>query len=158
PVAAPASRRVRTRMRIRSNGSSAAMYPTSSVAWPALRRLRASRIIDSGVRPRPWTSTTRIPTAVSSLVAVHGGRAARLPAGGRDRNYDAGFMLETPTGFVPLHAAQPAPRTRFFVFRGDQLLVRESDLALPEDDAPVLETFGLHSSATYPIGLLGEYY
>src|SRR5262245_52473344 len=67
-------------------------------------------------------------------------------------------MLATPAGFVPLHTAQPAARTRFFVFRGDQLLVREADLALPEDDIPVLDAFGLGASATYPIGLLGEYY
>jgi NAD+ diphosphatase len=67
-------------------------------------------------------------------------------------------MLATPAGFVPLHAPQPAARTRFFVYRGDQLLVRESDLALPEDDVPILEAFGLRASATYPIGLLGEYY
>jgi len=67
-------------------------------------------------------------------------------------------MLATPAGFVPLHAPQPAARTRLFVFRGDQLLVREADLALPEDDISILEAFGLRASATYPIGLLGEYY
>jgi len=67
-------------------------------------------------------------------------------------------MLATPAGFVPLYAPRPAARTRFFVFRGDQLLLRASDLAPPEDDPRILAALGVRVAETYPIGLHGEYY
>jgi len=67
-------------------------------------------------------------------------------------------MLATPAGFVPLQAPQPATRTRFFVFRGDQLLLRASDLSLPEDEVDLLEALGAPPREAYPVGLLGEYY
>jgi NAD+ diphosphatase len=65
-------------------------------------------------------------------------------------------MLATPAGFVPLHAPQPAARTRVFVFRGDQLLVRAADLALPDDAA--LAALGVHPGDAYPVGLDGDCY
>jgi NAD+ diphosphatase len=67
-------------------------------------------------------------------------------------------MLATPAGFVPLYAPRPAARTRFFVFRGDQLLVRASDLAPPEDDTRILDALGVRGAETYPVGQHGEYY
>ncbi|HTT09321.1 MAG TPA: NAD(+) diphosphatase [Burkholderiaceae bacterium] len=67
-------------------------------------------------------------------------------------------MLATPAGFVPLYAPQPAARTRLFAFRGDQLLVRASDLAVPEDDPRVLAALGVRPGATYPVGLHGDCY
>jgi NAD+ diphosphatase len=67
-------------------------------------------------------------------------------------------MLATPPGFIPLHAPQPAARTRFFVFRGDQLLLRASDLALLEDERDVVEALGAPLDEVYPVGLHGEYY
>src|SRR5262245_49853473 len=67
-------------------------------------------------------------------------------------------MLATPADFVPLHAAQPAARTRYFVFRGDQVLLRASDLLPPEDEIEVLAALGSHLPETYPVGLHGDYY
>jgi NAD+ diphosphatase len=67
-------------------------------------------------------------------------------------------MLATPPGFIPLHTPQPAARTRFFVFRGDQVLLHASDLALPEDERDVAEALGGPPNELYPVGLHGEYY
>jgi NAD+ diphosphatase len=67
-------------------------------------------------------------------------------------------MLVTPPGFIPLHAPQPAPRTRFFVFRGDQLLIRAEDLALPENERHLHAALGVPIEETWAIGLHGEYY
>ena len=53
-------------------------------------------------------------------------------------------MLVTPSHFVPLHAPQPGADEHIFVFRGGALLVRESDLALPDESAclaPVTKRF-----------------
>jgi NAD+ diphosphatase len=67
-------------------------------------------------------------------------------------------MLATPAGFIPLHAPQAAPRTRYFVFRGDQLLVRAADLALPESELHVNAALGVPIDDAWAIGLHGEYY
>ncbi len=67
-------------------------------------------------------------------------------------------MLATPTGFIPLHAPQPAPRTRYFVFRGDQLLIRADDLALPENATHVMAALGQPVEESWAVGLHGEYY
>jgi NAD+ diphosphatase len=67
-------------------------------------------------------------------------------------------MLATPPGFIPLHAPQPASRTRFFVFRGDQLLLRADNLALPESEHHVTAALGFHLDETWAVGLHGEYY
>lgn len=68
-------------------------------------------------------------------------------------------MLKTPSQFTALHMAQNHPAPLNFIFRGDELLVRESDLALPDDAA--LQTAGLASlapSAFQPVGRLGDDY
>lgn len=74
------------------------------------------------------------------------------------RHYHPVDMLVTPPGFVPLHAPHPAPRTRFFVFRGDQLLVRAQDLALPESELHVTAALGMRVAESWAVGLHGEYY
>lgn len=67
-------------------------------------------------------------------------------------------MLATPPGFLPLHAPQPAPRTRYFVFRGDQLLVRADDLAVPDNELHVMAALGTRLTETWAIGLHGDVY
>lgn len=65
-------------------------------------------------------------------------------------------MLTTPASFRPLLAAiaHDAPRT--FAFRGNEILLRESDLALP--DAATLKAFDLQPSQVLPVGLLDKEY
>ena len=71
-------------------------------------------------------------------------------------------MLKTPTHFTALHSAQNHPSALNFVFRGDELLVREADLALPDEAAlrnlttPAQAGHGL--SAFQPVGRLGDDY
>jgi NAD+ diphosphatase len=67
-------------------------------------------------------------------------------------------MLATPPGFVSLYAPQPASRARFFVFRGDRLLLRADDLALPESEHQVAAALGFRLDETWAVGLHGEYY
>jgi len=65
-------------------------------------------------------------------------------------------VLATPPGFRSLSEpiAHDAPRA--FVFRGAELLVRESDLALP--DPAVLKALGLEPSQVFPVGLFDKEY
>ena len=65
-------------------------------------------------------------------------------------------MLRTPANFTPLLVAQPHPAPHNFVFCGDALLVRESDLALPDHIAVA----GLpdQGGGFLPVGLLGGRY
>jgi NAD+ diphosphatase len=65
-------------------------------------------------------------------------------------------MLNTPPTFRALVApvAHDAPRT--FAFRGHEILLRESDLALP--DAATLKSFDLQPSQVLPVGLLDKEY
>lgn len=65
-------------------------------------------------------------------------------------------MLLTPASFVSLLAAQDHPLPFNFVFRGDELLVREADLALP--DAAVLALLAPLASPLLPVGLLADRY
>lgn len=65
-------------------------------------------------------------------------------------------MLLTPATFTPLLTAQAHPAPHAFVFRGDELLVREDDLALP--DAAALAAFALQPQSYQPIGLLDGHY
>ncbi len=65
-------------------------------------------------------------------------------------------MLATPPSFVPLLSGQPAELSLTFVFRGHELLVREADLALP--DEPVCAAFGVTSAQLLPVGMLGQHY
>jgi len=63
-------------------------------------------------------------------------------------------MLTTPVGFVPLLTPRVSPHSYTFVFRGNELLVRESDLALP--DASICESMA--AARILPVGMLGEHY
>ncbi len=65
-------------------------------------------------------------------------------------------MLHTPSSFVSLLVAQEHPATHNLVFCGDALLVRASDLALPDSTALA----GLASSVQpfFPVGLLEDRY
>jgi NAD+ diphosphatase len=65
-------------------------------------------------------------------------------------------MLTTPASFVSLLAAQEHPTPHNFVFRGDELLVREADLALP--DAAGLALHGAPAADFFPVGLLQAQY
>lgn len=65
-------------------------------------------------------------------------------------------MLQTPASFTPLLVAREHPLVQSFVFCGDELVVGESDLALPEADA--VAALGLTPAQFLPIGLLGQAY
>jgi NAD+ diphosphatase len=65
-------------------------------------------------------------------------------------------MLVTPSDFVPLHAPQPGAHEHIFVFRGGALLVRESDLALPDEAACL--ALGVPLAQSRAVGLLGQHY
>lgn len=65
-------------------------------------------------------------------------------------------MLQTPPSFVPLLNAQQHAEPLNFVFCGDALMVRETDLELPDERA--LRQLGLHSAQFLPIGLFGGRY
>ncbi len=65
-------------------------------------------------------------------------------------------MLLTPASFSALLTAREHPQVHNFVFCGDELLVGEADLALP--DAFTLEALGLPGAQFLPIGMLGDIY
>jgi NAD+ diphosphatase len=65
-------------------------------------------------------------------------------------------MLHTPASFVPLHLAQPHANPATFIFRGHDLLLRESDLALPDKDTCI--AMGIHKEDLLPVGLLADRY
>ncbi len=65
-------------------------------------------------------------------------------------------MLRTPATFVSLLSAQEHPDPLNFVFRGDELLVRQSDLALP--DNATLNQLGWPEQRFQPVGLLDQRY
>ncbi len=65
-------------------------------------------------------------------------------------------MLKTPSTFVPLMTAQDHAEPLNFVFCGDELLVREDDLALPHPMAVLM--MGVAKSQFQPIGLLDGRY
>ena len=65
-------------------------------------------------------------------------------------------MLQTPPSFTPLFAPRPDPAALSFLFHGGRLLVRESDLALP--DAALLDRLEVDRARLQPLGLLGERY
>ena len=65
-------------------------------------------------------------------------------------------MLKTPASFVALITAQPHAAPHSFLFRGDDLLVREADLALP--DADTLARLGAPAGPLLPVGLLDQRY
>lgn len=65
-------------------------------------------------------------------------------------------MLGTPPSFVPLLVAQEHPAPHNLLFRGDALLVRESDLTLP--DADLASDMVSASQPFLPVGLLDDRY
>ncbi len=65
-------------------------------------------------------------------------------------------MLQTPETFIPALTPQSPTDALHFVFRGDELLLREADLALPDGHA--LAWLALPRDARHPVGLLqGRY-
>lgn len=65
-------------------------------------------------------------------------------------------MLKTPSTFVPLITAQTHADALHFIFRGDELLVREVDLALP--DAAAVSLLPGPLAGAHPVGLLEQRY
>jgi len=65
-------------------------------------------------------------------------------------------MLATPTGFLPLQTPLDSAQRCTFLFRGDELLIREADLALPDEGE--VAALGLGEVAIHPVGLLGDRY
>jgi NAD+ diphosphatase len=69
-------------------------------------------------------------------------------------------MLQTPLEFSPILAppSEGFSRTYNFIFKGDELLIRESDFALPENS--VLQWLGLevNDARFHSLGLLGDVY
>ena len=65
-------------------------------------------------------------------------------------------MIATPPSFKPLLAPVASAEIRTFAFRGNEMLLRESDLALP--DAAALEALGADPDRLLPVGLYGETY
>ena len=68
-------------------------------------------------------------------------------------------MLQTPASFTSLIDPPPAARAvrpLTFLFHAGRLLLREADLALPDDD--VVDALRLDPQRVQPVGLLGERY
>jgi NAD+ diphosphatase len=65
-------------------------------------------------------------------------------------------MLKTPTSFTPLHTRQTHHNPCNLVFRGDELLIRETDLALPDEF--VCASLGVQIENVHPVGLLEDRY
>ncbi|MEO5695156.1 MAG: NAD(+) diphosphatase [Usitatibacter sp.] len=60
-------------------------------------------------------------------------------------------MIVTPDRFTPLIDAVEHPSPLSFIFRGSEMLFRESDLALPDDEA--LAAIAASQSAFSPVGI-----
>lgn len=65
-------------------------------------------------------------------------------------------MLATPANFAPLATRRESERSYTFVFRGAELLLREADLALPDERA--CESLGVSTAQLLSVGMLGEHY
>src|SRR5829696_335221 len=65
-------------------------------------------------------------------------------------------MIATPPSFRPLVAQQDDENPQTFIFRGAELLVRESDAALP--DAAGCEALRIDPAQLHPVGLLDSRY
>lgn len=65
-------------------------------------------------------------------------------------------MLTTPEQFLSLITAPEHPNPTTLVFRGDELLLREHDLSVPDHTA--CAAVGLDAERLYPVGQLGEIY
>jgi NAD+ diphosphatase len=65
-------------------------------------------------------------------------------------------MLQTPASFTPLMAPQAHPEPLTYLFHQGRLLVRETDLALP--DAALLAQLQVAPHQLHPVGMLGQRY
>jgi len=65
-------------------------------------------------------------------------------------------MLKTPAQFQPLITAQAAEHPLTFLFRGDELLLHNSSLALP--DSTIVDELAAEVSAMHPVGLFDSRY
>jgi NAD+ diphosphatase len=65
-------------------------------------------------------------------------------------------MVTTPEAFQPLLDAREGGASHTFVFRGNELLIRESDAALP--DAHALAAIAIDAASFQPVGLWGGIY
>lgn len=65
-------------------------------------------------------------------------------------------MLHTPASFTPLMAPRSSPDALSFIFHGGRLLVREADLALPDEAA--VTSLRLDPQRLQPVGLLDDRY
>lgn len=65
-------------------------------------------------------------------------------------------MLQTPASFIPLNTPQQHSDHSTFLFRGDELLVRAADLALPDQD--IHAAIALPDAQIHPVGLFNDRY
>lgn len=65
-------------------------------------------------------------------------------------------MLQTPASFLPLHTSPAHPHSLTLIFRGDELLLRECDLALA--DEALCQSMNLASTQIHPVGLWSDCY
>jgi NAD+ diphosphatase len=65
-------------------------------------------------------------------------------------------MLQTPASFTPLMAPRSSPDALSFIFHAGRLLVRDADLALP--DQALVDSLHLDPQRLQPVGLLNERY
>lgn len=65
-------------------------------------------------------------------------------------------MLTTPSSFTPLIVPQDHPDSLHFLFQGGQLLLRETDMGLP--NAADKAGFDIEFGALHPVGLLAGQY
>ena len=65
-------------------------------------------------------------------------------------------MIATPPSFTPLSQPRDAFDALTFAFRGNEILLREGDLALP--DAHAVEALGLDAARLLPVGLYAGRY
>ena len=65
-------------------------------------------------------------------------------------------MLQTPALFTSLISAAEHANPTTLIFRGDELLLRESDLSPAYGAVPA--SMGIHSEQIHPVGMLGDRY
>jgi NAD+ diphosphatase len=67
-----------------------------------------------------------------------------------------GLMLQTPALFTPLTSAAEHANPTTLIFRGDELLLRESDLSPVY--GTVLSAMNIHPPQLHPVGIFGDRY
>jgi len=65
-------------------------------------------------------------------------------------------LISTPPSFAPLLEPRDTPDALTFAFRGNEMLLREADLALP--DARTVRALGVDPAQLLPVGLYGGRY